>query len=89
MIIVWTDARDGREWEVRNSASQAMAGPLTKSNDPPPKELIHFRHPPTPRFHDGGAVPNPGGRRVDDFDDAELQALLDEALGQAAGELER
>ena len=86
MIITWTDARDGREWEVRNSAPQAMAGPQTKSNDPPPEELIHFRHPPTPPFDDGGAVPNPGGRRVDDFDDAELWVLLDEALRRAAGE---
>ena len=78
--MIWTDDRDGREWEVRNSAPQAMAGPQTRSSAPPPEELIHFKHPPTPPFADGGAVSNPGGRRVYAFDDAELQVLLDEAL---------
>lgn len=79
----WTDPRDGREWLVRNSAPQAMAMPL--DSDPPPSgldapELIHFRHPPRPPFTAGGAAGNPGGRPVDDFDDDELQKLLDEAL---------
>lgn len=83
---IWTDDRDGRVWEVRNSAPQAMAGPQTKSSDPPPAELIHFRHPPFPPFTDGGAAPNAGRRRVDDFDDAELRALLDQSLRKASGE---
>lgn len=86
-VRIWTDVRDGRAWEVRNSAPQAMAGRLDGPVPPGENtvELIHFRHPPKPRSQAGGAAHNPEGRRVEDLSDAELEALLDEALRKAAG----
>lgn len=86
-VRIWTDLRDGRAWEVRNSAPQAMAG-RTDGPVPPAEntvELIYFRHPPEALAWAGGAADNPEGRRVEDLSDAELETLLDEALRKAAG----
>ena len=87
MRIVWTDDRDGRTWEVRNNAPQALAIESFELRARPPEfeDRILFQHPPRPPYVVQASAPNPDARLVGDIGDEELQALLDQALRKAAG----
>ena len=73
MDMLWTDDRDGKTWRLLNK----RAGRVD------PVELVHLRHPPDAPWRERYSQPNPTGRAVSHFDDAELKALVDAARLQA------
>ena len=76
MEILWTDDRDGKTWRVLNK----------RAGRADPVELVHLRQPPDSPWRERYSQPNPTGRSVSLFDDADLKTLLDAARLQTAAE---